>query len=176
MSKVVLFVALLGYAQSAAITTTVITSTSTIEPQYFQTTPELYAGPTATAGEPFLAQTNQAPFATVSYIPPSPLETQEPIANNSGNGNIFQQMGNLSPYFASPGFGVSEYPLPAGAEIVWLNMLSRHGSRYPTDPITVGSAIANASGNANYTGSLSFLNSWKYNLGLNILTPWGRQE
>ena len=40
-------------------------------------------------------------------------------------------MGQLSHYFPNPdGFGVNEYPLPAGAEIVQLNMLSRHGKRH----------------------------------------------
>jgi len=47
--------------------------------QYFQTTPELFAGPTPTGPAPFLAATNPAPFPSVSYIPPSPLETQVPM-------------------------------------------------------------------------------------------------
>lgn len=118
--------ALLSGANAAAVqlrqATTTATTTQT--PQYFQTTPEVFAGPTPTGPEPFLAQTNPAPFTSVSYIPPHPLETQEPIADNPTNGNIFQQMGNLSPYFSAPGFGVEEYSLPHGAEIVWLNMLS----------------------------------------------------
>jgi len=49
------------------------------------------------------------------------------------NGNIYQMHGQLSHYFPNPqGFGVDEYPFPANASIVQLNMLSRHGSRYPT--------------------------------------------
>jgi len=44
---------------------------------------------------------------------------------------MLQMMGQLSHYFPNPdGFGVNEYPLPAGAEIVQLNMLSRHGERH----------------------------------------------
>lgn len=54
-------------------------------------------------------------------------------------------------------------------------MLSRHGSRYPTSPIALGEAIKNVTGKANFTGELSFINSWEYELGVNILTPWGRQ-
>lgn len=123
--------ALLEQAAAAAVhirqdapATSTETPTSTLDvPQYFQTKPELFAGPTPTGDEPFLAQTNPAPFAFVSYIPPNPIETQEPIMNNDEGGNIFEHMGKLSPYFAGPGFGVEEHPIPEGAEIVWLNML-----------------------------------------------------
>ena len=125
--------------------------------------------------EPFLAETDPAPFPGVTYIPPSPLETQEPIVGNPTDGNLFHLLGNLSPYFPSPGFGADEYPLPEGSEIVWLNMLSRHGSRYPTSRITLGDAIRATKG-ANFTGDLAWLNTWRYSLGTNILNPIGRQE
>jgi hypothetical protein len=106
-------------------------------------------------------------------------------------------MGNLSPYFSNPiGFGVAEYPLPPGANISqvqvgfrdmfsgssftdYYQMLSRHGSRYPTggsNVQTFGKRIANATGNFKATGPLSFLNTWKYELGEEILVPRGRQE
>lgn len=138
-------------------------------------------GPTPTGPAPFLAESNPAPFGTVSYIPNSPIETQEPITGNVNNSNIFHQMGNLSPYFSNlDGFGVNEYPLPSGANITWLNLLHRHGSRYPTTgsgPSVFGSAIANASKTgSNFTGELSFLNKWSYQLGAEILVPIGKQE
>lgn len=89
-------------------------------------------------------------------------------------------MGQLSHYFPNPdGFGVHEYSLPSGAEIVQLNMLSRHGSRYPTTgsgASTFGTKHANLTGTANYTGELSFLNTWSYKLGAEILVPVGKQE
>ncbi|KAG9835991.1 phosphoglycerate mutase-like protein, partial [Aureobasidium melanogenum] len=148
-------------------------------PQYFQTKPEIFAGPTPTGAAPFLAQTNLAPFAGASYIPNSPLETQVPIAGNKNGSNIFQNMGQLSPYFPNPsGFGVDEYPLPPGAEIVQLNMLSRHGSRYPTTGSGAhkfGLKHKNMT-DAKYTGELSFLNDWSYQLGAEILVPIGKQE
>jgi hypothetical protein len=95
------------------------TSHSTKIPQYFQTSPELWAGPTATGRAPFLAQTNPVSFApTATFQPNTPLETGEPIVGQGQNQSIFQLMGQLSPYFPSPsGFGVAEYPLPPGAEI-----------------------------------------------------------
>ncbi|EME45679.1 hypothetical protein DOTSEDRAFT_171250 [Dothistroma septosporum NZE10] len=162
-------------------------------PQYYQTTPEFLPGPTPTGEAAFLAQTNPAPFSGTSYIPNSPLETQVPIMGNTDNGNIFQMHGQLSHYFPNPsGFGVDEYALPPNASIVQLNMLSRHGSRYPTTGAgaqVLGQKITNftkgvtgnlaepfASGAHNFTGALSFLNTWTYKLGAEILTPVGKQE
>ena len=132
-------------------------------------------GPTPTGKEPFVAETNQAPFAGVTYIPPHPLETQQPISGAPADGNIFTLLANIGPYNPSPGFGVDEYPLPEGAEITWLNMLARHGSRYPTSRIPLGDAI-NAAGKVDFSGDLSWLNDWEYSLGTNILSDDGRQE
>ncbi len=58
-------------------------------------------------------------------------------------------------------------------------MLSRHGSRYPTSGNIVhklGEKLAENAGNFTATDSLSFLNTWEYNLGAEILVPRGRQE
>ena len=91
-------------------------------------------------------------------------------------------MGQVSPYFPNPsGFGVNEYPLPAGTNITQVHMLHRHGSRYPTTNASVekfGTALEKlvANGTANFTGALSFLNAFKYELGNEILVPVGRQE
>ncbi|KAH7028624.1 histidine phosphatase superfamily [Macrophomina phaseolina] len=163
--------------RDAAATTA---SASTTVPQYFQTSPELYAGPTATGKAPFLAETNIAPFSGVSYIAPQPLETQQPILGNTKNANIFQQMGQLSPYFANPdGFGVDEHPLPAGANITQVHVLHRHGARYPTSSdgsITLAQKIVNATGTFNATGDLAFLNGWTNKLGAEILVPVGKQQ
>jgi hypothetical protein len=92
-------------------------------PQYFQTSPELWAGPTATGRAPFLAQTNPVSFApTATFAPNTPLETAEPIVGQ-GNQSIFHLMAHLSPYFPNPsGFGVAEYPLPPGANISQLQV------------------------------------------------------
>ena len=173
------------------------TSTASV-PQYFQTSPELWAGPTATGKAPFLAQTNAVSFApTATYVPNDPLETGMPIVGAMNNGSIFHLMGQLSPYFPNPrGFGVAEYPLPPGANITQvqvrsvfflfhasnsdqMQMLSRHGSRYPTTGANVqlfGAAFANYTGKFQASGQLSFLNDWKYELGAEILVPRGRQE
>lgn len=151
-------------------------------PQYFQTSPELWAGPTATGRAPFLAQTNAVSFGpSATYVPNQPLETAMPIVGNTQNQSIFQHMGYLSPYYPSPGFGVDEFPLPRGAKIVQVQMLSRHGSRYPTLDSNVqglGAKVAKAkkAGHFKGTGALQFLNDWEYELGHEILVPRGRQE
>ena len=99
---------------------TTATTTSSTVPQYFQTSPEIYAGschvpnvkeigpltnpgPTATGQAPFLAQSNPAPFGTTrSFVPNAPLETALPIVGDTTNASIFQLMGQLSPYFPNP--------------------------------------------------------------------------
>jgi hypothetical protein len=104
------------------------TSASSKVPQYFQTSPELWAGPTATGRAPFLAQTNPVSFApTVTFVPNTPLETAVPIVGQGQNQSIFQLMGQLSPYFPNPsGFGVAEYPLPPGANITHVQVSAVH--------------------------------------------------
>ncbi len=159
-------------------------SPSATGPDYFQTTPQLFAGPTTTAKHaPFLAQTNPAPFGQeASFVPNAPLETGLPIANNPTNSSIFQLVGQLSSYFPNPvGFGADEYPVPPGANISQVHVLHRHGSRYPTGTSSVanfGSKLRNitANGTAQWSGELSFLNSWTYTLGAEILVARGRQE
>lgn len=148
-------------------------------PQYFQTSPQLWPGPTATGRPAFMAQT-RAFDPTGTYVPNEPLQTSIPIEGmKSGNDSIFKMMGYLSPYSPSPGFGVDEYPLPEGAEIVQVQMLSRHGARYPTtgaDVVELGKRIADAGEAFTPKDDLAFLKDWKYQLGSEILVPKGRQE
>ena len=65
-------------------------------PQYFQTSPELWAGPTATGKAPFLAQT--ATFEpTATYVPNEPLRTAMPIEGmGEQDEGIFKMMGFVS--------------------------------------------------------------------------------
>ncbi|RKK65862.1 hypothetical protein BFJ69_g15913 [Fusarium oxysporum] len=139
-------------------------------PQYFQTSPELWPGATATGKLAFMAQTRVfEPTAAATFVPNDPLQTSIPIEGmTEGNKSIFKMMGHLSLYSPSPGFGVDEYPIPEGAEIVQIQMLSRHGARYPnpgSDVAELGERIANASDKFNTKGPLEFLMDWKYELG-----------
>lgn len=148
-------------------------------PQYFQTSPELWAGPTATGKPAFLAQTREVD-AHATFVPNEPLQTGMPIQGmKDDDQSIFRMMGYLSPYAPAPGFGVDEYSLPDGAEIVQVQMLSRHGARYPTTGTGVerlGKVIAEKQEKAHFKGPMSFINDWKYELGLEILVARGRQE
>jgi hypothetical protein len=62
-------------------------------PQHFQTSPQVFAGPTATGQAPFLAQTVVfEPSGT--YVPNDPLRTAIPIQGvTSSDENIFELMG-----------------------------------------------------------------------------------
>jgi hypothetical protein len=74
------------------------TGTGITYPSYFQTTPQLFAGPTTTArSAPFLAQTNPAPFGqeTAAFVANAPLETNLPISGNTNKSSIFQLVGQL---------------------------------------------------------------------------------
>lgn len=91
-------------------------------------------------------------------------------------------MGQLSPNFPNPvGFGANEYPLPPGVNITQMHMLHRHSARYPrstSSVATFGSKLGNitANGTAQWSGDLSFFNSWEYTLGAEILVARGRPE
>lgn len=62
-------------------------------PQYFQTSPELWPGPTATGKAPFLRQTVTFD-PTATYVPNAPLQTAIPIQGmGSDNTSIFEMMG-----------------------------------------------------------------------------------
>ncbi len=57
-----------------------------------------------------------------------------------------------------------------------MQMLSRHGSRYPTMGTNVqqlGQKLADAAGEFKASGALAFVNDWKYELGAEILVPRG---
>jgi hypothetical protein len=63
-------------------------------PQYFQTSPELWAGPTATGKAAFLAQTRTFDPTGASYVPNQPLQTTVPIEGmETANRSIFEMMG-----------------------------------------------------------------------------------
>ena len=126
----------------------------------------LVTGPTITGTPPFLAQSNPVPFGhSRSFVPNTPLETAQPIAGTPNGKNIFQPLGNYSPYFPNPvGFGVDEYLLPARANITQVHVLHRHGARYPNlttgiETVQFGERLTNAAGKLHATGPLSFLNT-----------------
>ncbi|QKX57496.1 uncharacterized protein TRUGW13939_04610 [Talaromyces rugulosus] len=150
-------------------------------PDYFQTSFGPYAGPTKAGEAPFLAQATLLAPEYHSYKPNTPVVTDVPIFGGPKDAEIFKHMGNISPYLPNPsGFGIDEYPLPSGTNITQMHMVHRHGSRYPTSDAsvaTVSDRITELRGNGtNFTGDLSFLNDWTYQLGEEELTALGRQQ
>jgi hypothetical protein len=156
-----LFCYLFGLALSSCLTTASIIERQTTggasgTPDYFDTV--------STGQAPFLAQINPVPAnglpsGTRSFVPNTPLETAEVVASNSADINIFEYMGNLSPYFPNPvGFGVEEYSLPSTCNITQVHILSRHGSRYPTKGSSLSDFAAGIQNATDFkaTGSLEY--------------------
>jgi hypothetical protein len=100
--------------------------------------------------------------------------------------DIYSTWGNLAPAKSldAETFGLPESSLliPADCKLNQVHLLHRHGARYPTTgggPSVFAAAVnsaANSTQGLNATGPLSFLNTWTYNLGAEILTPFGRKQ
>ena len=94
--------------------------------------------------------------------------------------------GNLSPMFSLPpgtwGLPDASPLVPEGCAINGVNILHRHGARYPTSGAAPAAFAAKLNSASNTTagfsasGPLEFLNTWTYKLGAEILTPLGRQQ
>ncbi|ETS64460.1 hypothetical protein PaG_00917 [Moesziomyces aphidis] len=147
-----------------------------------------YAGTVKTGAPPFLAVTDRIQ----GELKDSSIETRwKPIdAGDNDSYNIFQHLGNESPYFSSPlfaDFQKENAVLPDTCTVKQVHILHRHGARYPTSYATEGApyfgqVIANVSklnhpdSNFSASGPLSFLNNWTYQLGAELLNPVGTQQ
>jgi hypothetical protein len=172
-------------SSSASSTSTTASSTASSNTSDAFPTDVGYAGTIAYGQAPFLAVNDRINGS----LGDSPIETRW-NATDDPNFNIFQSVGNESPYFSSPLF--SDYQqgaavLPEQCTVQQVHLLHRHGARYPTSSTTegapaFGAAIANISkvthpdSNFSATGPLSFLNTWQYQLGAEVLVPVGNQE
>ncbi|KAH7923635.1 acid phosphatase [Leucogyrophana mollusca] len=106
-----------------------------------------------------------AVMAAINYTAPS-----------LGFNQTFQQSWALySPYFP-----VSEYaPPPTGCTITQVNLLQRHGARYPTASVGVSlqQSVAKLQGaDLSDDPSLTFLMNFTYALGTDILVPYGAAQ
>ncbi|GAA5820941.1 hypothetical protein JCM11251_001886 [Rhodosporidiobolus azoricus] len=130
-----------------------------------------YAGPTPTGKEAFAAATSYpSNYDSSPLNPPSKLETE--------NFDILHYLGNLAPWRTVNHGLNSTAEIPAGCEVEQVQLLHRHGARYPTTGAGTESFAKNIVGAPGFeaTGDLSFLNGWKYKLGGEILVPFGRQQ
>src|ERR1700742_5204113 len=90
---------------------------------------------------------------------------------------IQQYWGQITPYGdnADDYFGVSDVGLPDGCQVEQAHLLQRHGSRFPGSTFDDGPNMANfaakianwtqANPSSQFSGPLSFLNSYHYNVG-----------
>ncbi|KAI0256229.1 phosphoglycerate mutase-like protein [Lactifluus subvellereus] len=142
-----------------------------------------FPGPTPTGDEAFAIETAPAIPAIENE---SPIVRPNTFDYHGSTFDVVRSWGNLSPMFSlHPGtFGLPDTsPLvPEGCAINAVNILHRHGARYPTSgsaPAAFAAKLNSASNtNAGFSasGPLEFLNTWTYKLGAEILTPLGRQQ
>ncbi|KIR81804.1 acid phosphatase [Cryptococcus gattii EJB2] len=145
-----------------------------------------YPGATVTGVEPAAAATAAAYAYNDGTSNNYPLVADQPNNSSSGNFDVFKYWGNLSPWYSVPSsfYGLNDTSplIPDGCSVTQVHLLYRHGARYPTSgagPSTFAAklAIATAQGGGfNATGDLSFLNTWTYKLGAELLTPFGRLQ
>ncbi|GJN89382.1 hypothetical protein Rhopal_002362-T1 [Rhodotorula paludigena] len=85
---------------------------------------------------------------------------------------------NLGPY--SPWYPLGSYRAPpSGCKIDQVNILQRHGARFPTANAgkKIQASIAKLQQNAtSLTGDLEFVKDFTYSLKADVLTPLGKQE
>jgi hypothetical protein len=100
--------------------------------------------------------------------------------------NVIRYFGNLSPWRTLPSkkFGLPDASpvVPEGCEIVQAHLLHRHGARYPTTDAGTDKFAkkvhekAGSPGGFKAKNRLRFLATWKYKLGGELLTAFGRSE
>ncbi|KAI0266664.1 phosphoglycerate mutase-like protein [Gloeopeniophorella convolvens] len=142
-----------------------------------------FPGATPTGDEAFAIETAPVIPAIENE---SPVIRPDTFDHKGSNFDVVRSWGNLSPMFSLDAgtFGLPESSpiVPEGCSINAVNILHRHGARYPTAgsaPSAFAAKIHNASTTGNgfsASGPLKFLDTWTFKLGAEILTPLGRQQ
>ncbi|KUJ11549.1 phosphoglycerate mutase-like protein [Mollisia scopiformis] len=91
--------------------------------------------------------------------------------------SISHNWGNYAPYFSVP--STISADTPAGCSISFVNLLSRHGARFPTTSKTTEYEELFEQIHANttsYSAEYDFIKNYTYDLGANDLTAFGQQE
>jgi hypothetical protein len=129
-----------------------------------------------------------AALAALVEASPAPRERRQSSGSSSlltDINIISSHWGQLSPYAdnAENYFGVQDVGLPDGCQIEQAHSLQRHAHRFPTSFFDDGANDENfatkvmnwtaANSTEKFTGPLTFLNSYKYQIGLNYLTGLG---
>ncbi|KAJ3742522.1 phosphoglycerate mutase-like protein [Lentinula detonsa] len=142
-----------------------------------------YAGGTPTGAEPALVAT--APSYPMRTSTPELVKGKAKVGVSDSDSDLFKLWGNLSPWYSNKRgtFGLdSGAETPEGCTVDGLHLLHRHGARYPTawasygGPADFAKRLHESASTWNAQGELEFLNEWRYKLGEEVLTPFGRQQ
>lgn len=105
----------------------------------------------------------------------------DPILGYLNQPGITQNLGPGSPYFSLAANGSDE--IPSNCTVTFVNVLSRHGARFPTSGKaknikTAVEKFQTALQNSSITlpAEYAFLRNYTYTLGLDNLTQFGQQE
>ncbi|KAJ7122307.1 phosphoglycerate mutase-like protein [Mycena epipterygia] len=195
---------LAAYSSVAALALASISAVHSTEVSSFAgaTTSFLFPplGQTATASDPFFPNANQVGFAgptptgdeaeAVATAPSvAKVDSFFPLINPGTSGktgsnfDVVHQFGNLAPWQSVPSLGLpnASAQIPSGCSLDAVHLVHRHGAWYPTTGAppsafaTLLHELASTTG-INATGPASFLATWEYKLGAEILTPFGRSQ
>ncbi|KAG0144274.1 hypothetical protein CROQUDRAFT_660242 [Cronartium quercuum f. sp. fusiforme G11] len=173
-----------------------VPASQTNQSLYFPTESTLgYAGPTQYGAEPSLIENAVQPmlnshFPILDFNSDHPLhQTQqtnqtERVDSNEVSRPPIYEWGNLSPMYSLPPqtFSIQHGPgILGGCKVEQVHLVHRHGARYPTGGTSLpafGRRIQAAQTNhqLHAKGALEFLNQWNYQLGAEVLTPFGRSQ
>jgi hypothetical protein len=129
-----------------------------------------------------------AALAAVAEASPAPRQRRQTSGSSSlltDLNVISSHWGQISPYAdnVETYFGVQDVGLPDGCQIEQVHSLQRHANRFPTsffddgaNDQNFGAKVLNwttANSTKKFAGPLTFLNSYKYQIGLSYLTGLG---
>ncbi|KAF7292081.1 Phosphoglycerate mutase-like protein [Mycena indigotica] len=144
-----------------------------------------FPGPTPTGDEAIAIATAPSIAKFTNVFPLINPATSNP--NSKAPFDVLHHFGNLAPWqslssaWLSARLANASPKIPAGCQLDQVHLVHRHGARYPTTgaPPSAFAAALHAvaqAGNLTVTGPLSFLATWEYKLGAEILTPFGRSQ
>lgn len=147
-----------------------------------------HAGPTSPGGWPFRAQVDAFNVTQPDDDKAMQLHwvPKDAAASGATSDDIFRNLGAPSPYRPSRDLfpdTMAYQAVPPTCSIKQVHIISRHGSRYPTDGTSQGPGQlaerlqkAKSSGTLQAHGDLAFLQSWEYQLGDSLLTNQGAHD
>ncbi|KAJ7203029.1 acid phosphatase [Mycena pura] len=146
-----------------------------------------FPGPTPTGDEAEAIVTAPSVAKMESVFPlinPATADDAKNSASSSDSAfDVLHNLGNLAPWKSVESFGLpdSSPQIPSGCKLDQVHLVHRHGARYPmagTAPTQFSAALHGlaATTGVNVTGPLTFLSTWEYKLGAEILTPFGRSQ